>query len=70
MKSPMWLLFLILTLNQINSSIQFENDFFVDILNDLIDKNEISKKLSIPCVNDLIKLNQSVSVKNRWALKG
>lgn len=65
------LLISFLTFNNFDSSVQFEFEyFFLDILDDVITKNVLNNKLKNECVEKLIKFNQSILVKDEWALKG
>ena len=65
------LFILALTLNNFEFSIQFKFEkFFLDILDDVITKNILNNKLKNECVGKLIKLNQSILVKDEWTLKG
>ena len=61
----------ILTLINFDLSVQFEfENLFIDILNDVINKNVFNNKLKNECVEKLIRFNQSILVKDEWALKG
>ena len=65
------LLISFLTFNNFDLSVQFEFEyFFLDILDDVITKNVLNNKLKIECVEKMIKFNQSILVKDEWALKG
>jgi hypothetical protein len=69
MKLKLLLFILLLTLNQIGFSIQFES-FFLDILNAVINQNVLDNKLNAECAEKLIRFNQSVHAKDEWALRG